>query len=375
MSKGSGGGGSSGNVTWPAYFTQWHEALLGSGTTMALDTNVAGEIIAASKNNPFSGKVAYDPETPTEEMKAKVDSYWNAIMAINPDTEWHDAAVTVRAAIGDHVFDEATIAATIAAIKASINTEAAEKSAALVAFGGALPSDLAAIEAAENAFNAIVDANMDTMELPKFQRGMQDINAVISSSYVTGAALLASESIRKKAEFSANLRLQDYKIGREYTGEVYKLGSAMYVKAFEQTVDSIRLLRSNAYRDETLAVLQGVKDIVTRNAQVADFMRIGASLRIETERIVLTAYKEEIEAQIKIDESEAKWKLDVLSSAGNLLASGHGAVSQTNAKGNMMQSVLGGALSGASIGASTWNPILTLGGGVIGGLMGASSAA
>jgi hypothetical protein len=292
---GGGGGGTSGNVQWPTYFQNWHEAVLGSPIG---SEDVVSILNTAWASNPFTGLVAYDPDAGLATVDTAVGKVVTLAEALSPVADWHTYLVAVRAGLDDHVFSTTELAA------------------------------------AEVAYNAVIDADYVNVTLPRFQRGMQDANAVMSSAFVVGKALLDAEVTRKKATFSADLRLQDYK---------EKINSTM------NGIESmIRLVTTdNQYRNTV------------------------ASTVAEVNRMKAVLLKEEADRNATLDELAAKWEMETLTYAGNFLAAGHGGTSQSGMKATPMQSVMGGALSGAAAGTAIGGPGIGTGiGALAGGLLG-----
>jgi len=58
------------------------------------------------------------------------------------------------------------------------------------------------------AESALLDDDIDSNVLPRFQTGMRDINAVMSSSFVTGKALIEDARVKSVAKFSAGVKYQ-----------------------------------------------------------------------------------------------------------------------------------------------------------------------
>jgi hypothetical protein len=52
----------------------------------------------------------------------------------------------------------------------------------------------------------LLDDDIEETSLPRFQLGLRDINAVMSSSFVTGKALIESAKVKSLAKFDAELR-------------------------------------------------------------------------------------------------------------------------------------------------------------------------
>jgi hypothetical protein len=277
--SGGGGGGSSGSVTWPPYFMDWHDGMLGESLSLSTTmVAVMNNALTSGGGNPFTGVVAYDPTTFLTSMATAIDNELVAVAAIVPATEYSQNLALAKVALEAYVFSTTELAA------------------------------------AETAFNAVIDADYNNAALPRFQRGMQDINAVISSSYVTGAALLSAEVVRKKAQFSSELRLQ-------------------------------------SYREKTTALQNVTGQIVQRAQAINSLTHQLINTKVETLRIAIVGYGEQTKENSRIDEMEAKWDMDVFIHGGQVLASGQGGIGTgTGIKATPMQSALGGALSGAAAG-------------------------
>jgi len=159
--------------------------------------------------------------------------------------------------------------------------------------------------------------------IPRFEAGMRDINSVVSSAFVIGRALIEEVQLRQVSKYSADL----------------------HSKAFSD--DAIKIIELKLMYQHQLS-----------------------SLVVETNRMKIVAKKEEAESNLKIDESDAVWDLEVFKYGGNLLASISGAAVSTakDRQGGGIASAIGGALSGAATGAMVTggNPIGIAAGAVLG---------
>lgn len=171
------------------------------------------------------------------------------------------------------------------------------------------------------AFSADLSTIADAERYPRFEAGMRDINSVMTSAFPIGRALIVEQLVREDAKFEADLRYRAW-------GE-----------------DSLRVI--------------GMK---------LEYERAVGMLDIEANRISIIANKEEADANAKLDEADATWDLEVFQYGSNLLASISGGVGPSQKGASTLQSVLGGALSGAATGAaiSGANPLAIAAGGVIG---------
>lgn len=183
-----------------------------------------------------------------------------------------------------------------------------------------------------NAFKQTLDDQLDYIDIPKFEAGMRDANSVLSSAFAIGKAVIFGMHNRNIAKFSADLRTK-VSVGRlEW-------------------------------------VLKAAETMLSNQVSRVEFEKTVAALSVEAKRIHIVAKKEECDTQIKIDESDARWDLEVFQYGSNVLSSiGGGTASTAGGKMSPMASALGGALSGAALGAQVTggNPYGAMIGGVLG---------
>uniref|UniRef100_A0A6H1ZCH1 Uncharacterized protein n=1 Tax=viral metagenome TaxID=1070528 RepID=A0A6H1ZCH1_9ZZZZ len=258
----SGGGGGAGVVDYPAYMKTWHGEALDNSGVDTFTTSLTAVMDAALGNSPWIGQVPYDPDVDLTAMIGSVGTLQTLVTLLSTGT---------------------TLDTLISDILNPIR-----------------------IDDVVTEYAADLDVRLLAEVLPRFERGMQDINAVVSSAFVIGRALIEENQDRQVAKFSADLH-------------------------------------HKAASDDALKVI----------ALKLEYQRIASQTLAEIYRIKIVAKKEENESLMKIDESDAKWDLEVFAYGGNLLASiGGGTVGPTGSKEpSTAQSVIGGAMSGAVAGA------------------------
>ncbi len=288
---GSGGGGSSsGKVDYPAYMKEAHGDWLDRDGAADIEVghSITELINAGIDNSPYSGEVAYDPDEDITAFLAALVEFDTEVDSIT--TTWVSLLSTI------------TIDATTQ------------------------------IDTAVVAHAALLDDRLTTEVLPRFQAGMRDINAVISSTFVLGQSTIEAFNTREVADFSAKARLQN-------------------------------LALKSGERADTLSLLQlklQYRDSVTKAI-------------IEARRIKVVMKKEELEEQLSIDEKEYKWPCELYQYGSNVLSSISGSaisVGDKIQKGSALGGALSGAAAGAMIGSSTGVPGGTLVGAGIGAVLG-----
>lgn len=186
------------------------------------------------------------------------------------------------------------------------------------------------IDDASDAQSDYLDDEYTNNILPEFESGMRDINAVLSSSFVLGKAYIMAMKVRDVAKHRADLDL------------------------------TMRDMRNKMI---TLSADTHLKDIFNKMSWDKEV----AHLTIEANRIKLVAGMEEANQNLSIDENDAKWDLTVFQYGANMMGAVSGGVAPvTPDQPSQLQSAIGGAMAGASMGAATGNPYIMAAGAVIG---------
>jgi len=173
--------------------------------------------------------------------------------------------------------------------------------------------------------SAILQDELDSQVLPKFMAGMRDINAVMSSSFVIGKALLMDTKQKQIAKYSAELRYRLIPVAQDR----YKTHLAWNTSVIDTYMNVMK---------HFFTIKQA----------------IGST-------------------NVEIDAKAALWDLDVLDYERANLGALQGAIkTSTKTSEDTGSGILGGALSGMAAGGmmSGGNPLGMLAGGLLGGLSG-----
>ncbi len=327
-----GGGGGSGVVDYPAYMTTFHEGVLGAGA-MGAETMTAA-MAAAYGASPWAGAVAYDPAADIIDYEAAVTDFAAILAGIDDVVDWTAFYTQAGASIdiGD-ITDTANVNGITEAL----------------------------IVADVDAFADNLDDEITTKVLPRFQSGMRDINAVVSSAFVIGEAVIEGFRDREVAKHGSELRLS----ARHKNADIGLENERLHLEVEKFNVfKEIDLVKARVMAADQMLRLM-LQRISFEDGYTKTF--------IEASRIKIVANKEEIDAGLIMSQKDALWDLEVFQHGANLLASiGSGVAGTKGNEPSQMQSVLGGAMSGAAAGAmvSGGNPY----GIAIGAVLGAGSA-
>ena len=217
------GGGTSGQVGYPAYIEAIHANWLSLGPGIIVSVTDAMNV--AFGNNPYTGMVAYDTAPAVADVLAAVTDFDTLLGTLFTDLQLTEAEITGEV----------------------------------------------------DAYRGQTDAELLSTVLPRFQGGMRSVNAVHSSAFVIGQAILEDGQSRDVNKFHADLRLKSRASGLE-----------------------VATLRGEL--ESKLAALV---------AEANKFRVIGEKTTLDHEQ--------------SLDVSDAKWDLEVFQYGGNLMAAPSGA--------------------------------------------------
>jgi hypothetical protein len=301
----SGGGGSSGAVSHSPYLETVHGDWLNSAGADTISSSITDVMSSAIGSSPWIGKVAYDPSVPIAAYETEMAALKLLLAGLSDTVDW--AALYAQA--------ELTLVG---------------------------PGEVALI-AEVAAYENILADNLTAEVLPRFRRGMQDINAVQSSAFVLGEAVIEAFKDRDVAKYLSTLRL--------------------------------------TMGDKKIAATEQMLQMMARRiGWNGEFVKYA----IESNRIKIVALKEELDQNDVIDEHDAKWDLEVFQSGSNVMAASAGGTSTAGVKGisktqsaiggAMMGGAMGGMIAGAQAGGMAGNPYTVVAGAVLGAAAGMLSS-
>ena len=167
----------------------------------------------------------------------------------------------------------------------------------------------------------------------------------------------------------------------QLAGQVYGASSGARVqlaqqvsRMFESFVNSqldatVRndLMRESLKQD---FVKDSVRNLHQLLSKEYDMSVMNTQLSLEAQRYKAVLFSEQYVQDLQIDVGDARWDMEAMQYAANAAAAGFGGTVTTPAAMTKTQSILGGTLAGASLGASTGNPLLMGAGALVGGIAG-----
>jgi hypothetical protein len=341
---GGSGGGSSGTVGYPPYMVDFHGKILDHTGTDSPEASFIDAFNIAYGASPFAGAVAFDPSTHVNSAIVGITTLSTAIAALNHLGDFTGALAVARGSfgIGATPLDVAPLYTT------ALDTIAVSD------------SDVAADIA---AMDTILTDQLEQNELPRFRAGMLNINAIHSSAYIIGEALLRASKDKALIKYGTDLQMK--------VGEQVREINSRHALSYRDITSKLQIAKSEldarhlVSKREIDAKFYIHKEELVRMATIsmlADLMKKmdlvyqHGHLNADVRRFSIVAGKEQMEEQLAIEESDAKWDIDLFRMAGILLAAPSGGVAQGTEKKSKAVSAIGGAISGAAAGAVAGAP-------------------
>ena len=289
---GGSGGSTAGEVNYPAYMELVHDDWLGStaGDTITNSVTVMMNTATAGAS-PFAAWVTADPATRMG-VAVQVLTPFQAVEdldALNLTTIF----TTFYAVLDDNV-------------------------------------EILAIVAAEAA---MLDARLIADVLPRFQQGLRDMGAVLTTGYTLGLANMEASHDLSVAKLDAELRLQSRRVGWQLALQFTQM-SIEWDKAVAALADevAVRYMESR-FKADQLDTEMGAKDVL--------------------------------------------FDLETMQYGNNVLAAIAGATASTKPETSMISGALGGVMSGAATGATIGSLVPGIGttvGAGVGAILGLAAA-
>lgn len=334
------GGGASGAVDFPTHMKNFHQELLqNSGTpSISAGNDLASLIDAAiSAATPYSGETAYNPDTDISTIQTRLTTWITAVDALDADTDWSTFLASVVTAADNGTTLPSVDLTTVLSSTAITNAIATVDDAV----------DATILDNASTSFQNRSEGRYQR-GVGNFAAGMADINAVNSSAFIFGLAMLQNDrqieitEYEKQVDQQVRSRLLDIVVKAQYDAAAQRLGRRdnLVINGVNQVTnhDEFRLQQLGTSTDEQLRVSGGK----------------------------ITAKVDEKQQQLAYDVEDALWDFKLFEFGGNFLASISGAPTFQKPPSGA-QSAVAGVLGGASAGAA-FGPV-GAGVGALGGLL------
>ncbi len=342
--SGASGGSVSGAIQHQASLLSFVEEMLNDSGTDSLSNSIVDLVNAAHTTNPYDSVASFDPNaaltlvsnSPLTRLNEQYLSAKTLVDAIAEETDWASymtAAVAQFTNYEDIDFLD-NLDTAIAGLLTSV--ESALSSSSITAM----------VTAFEN--NKKVRFLRD---VGLWSGGMADINAVHTSSFIMGLAL-------QQVEFSNSVDQYEREVKGNIYSQIVRSGIDAHVKAHVVQINN---------KDQLM--VQGPGLMASLNQLKTTLVTDLAKVKMDVERLTIIAKKEQNDRQVAIDVDEGLWDMEAMLYAGNILSSitGSAVGRQLPQTPSTAQSMMGGALSGASVGSQfgPWGAAIGAGAGAI----------
>ncbi len=266
------------------------------------------------------------------------------------------------------------------------DTESAVTGARTKASTEAVAAVTAAVTAAETILESAPVTNMieqfrrraestHLKSLSRFTGGMADVNAVQSSAFLMGMALLESEHGERVEEFIARLSMQIYESVVPAYLQLEATFSTDHLATFRDRANThlraqtVLDLQVRSGRDNFMR--QAVNDLSGMLVRLGESKRTLAATSGEAGRLKFVALSERDKQDVLYDVEEWLWELKLFQYGANVLSAQVTGGQVLPERPSQMSTTLGGAMTGAAIGTGQAGPgIGTAVGAIVGGIGG-----
>jgi len=271
-------------VDFPDYMKDVHAYWL-DGTTGCGTGGLVNSIGVAIAGNPFAGLTGYDPSSDITAMEAAITAFQAIITTLDAHTDYDTYSNAASAQI-DVIFAPATdIATRVAAHANELDTEITSK------------------------------------VYPRFEAGMRDINAVMSSAFTLGKAMIEMDRNDKVDKFAADMEFQ----AMTKRADLVQAATAEMVRIALQEVEYGRSIMATTLDEKRIAIA-AEQDFKTETKAIAGDL--------------------------------GRWPLEAYKYGANMLAGISGGTTESvPVDGNKTARIIGSGLSGAAAGAMIGNSI------------------
>ncbi len=323
-----GGGGGSGEVDYPDYMKTIHGDWLDNSGSDVITTSLTDVMNSALGSSPWTGAVAYNPASPIADIEGALTDFDSFVASLDIPTKFNDfmtradVDITIddAVAVGDATLSDA-VADSFAfdlgdadgsGLPISVSSESAPTiSVSNMTAIGAIANEIASVSDINHAdisdvsYSSIspadlddfvdsvaaeIDDNIDANVLPRFEAGMRDINAVVSSAFPIGRAIIEAFRDRDVAKASydqivgaksrvllqnAQSALQAAQINQQKTLAVEKANQEknLAVERINSELD-LRAETANAENEYRMKKANQDKDLMTARVNAENEVRV-----------------------------------------------------------------------------------------------------
>lgn len=307
-------GGSAGKISYPEYISIIHSQFLDHDGVDLPTRSITDVYNTAVVNNPFLGEQAFNPDIELARAQADVAAFKTLAAALDPTANVSASMLAMTGTV-DTVMDDTYLTTPVPTVTVD-DTGLAE--------------DVAAYAAIQNTL-------MDNTILPPWKAGMHNINAVTSSAFVIGEAIIRAMNQNDIARYATTVR----------SGITIKNNelNAGFITQRQDLISKFQIQRNTMILGSTELVM---KTLLAKNTIFDSVSARSTGLA----QVHIAAKYDEKTFQLEIDENDVKWEIGLFQPVGafiGAMSAGGGAAGPR--RPSRAASIAGGALTGAASGA------------------------
>lgn len=353
--------GSAGKVDFPTHMKDIHQDWLGyNGGVTSIDTDLISVMNASFLDNPFENLSYTDPSTDFDAVESEFGELQTEVDALDNETDYGGIVDAVVAKLDTSgVLDSIDVSSFVSAPR----TEADAEIGAAVAKAVDLVDDRTILNLVKN-FEKRTDYIRDRARR-RFSGQMADINAINSSAYLFGLALIEAQSMQSVSDFHSDTTRQQFAQNVDAHIQVYRQQFAAYIDV---------AVRSKIIREQLLG--QHTQNVISMLYQNVTFKQALSQILAEIKRVRTVAEAEYVGNTGDLNKNFSLWDFEVFD-IGSRVLGGLGGGTYIPKAASKTSSAIGGALGGAAKGATigaAGGPISAGTGALIGAGLGIGSA-
>lgn len=356
----SGGGGSTGKVSFPAHMEEIHQDWLGYTTSpTAITTDMISVMESALATNPLDSLSYTDPATDIGEVETEFGEFETIVDALDAETDFSNIVdQAVSKVDATNVMNDLVVDNIVNKVKSGTATSITE------AVAGALEAidDEIMLKAIEQ-FVRMREFDRERNRT-RYKAQMSNINAERSSAYALGLALMEIDFERQTTEFQTNLELQTYQQGLQ-----------VYVEMFAREISARIQMETLNKQSRDKFVIDSVNLMLRHKQFVHELQKALTQIITEIKRIGFVIDSEYTANTADLNWKHASWDMNVYKNGVTVLG-GIGGSQFVPDGPTKASSAIGGALSGAGTGAAIGSAVPGIGtavGAGVGAVLGLSA--
>jgi len=323
-------GGVSGEVRFPPFIEELHDAWLSNTLPSALTTTLEDEMDIAFGNDPYTSFTFTSPTTDFAKSQTRVDEFVSATTALSQTVDFASIIDQAVLKADECDIDDEIDIRTILNRQIEMATASVEEGVVIAKalVDGTVITDLVTAFEERQSFTR-------AKRVSAFASGMADISEIHSSAFLMGLGSIFAQEQTDTASFDAQL-----------SGRLFEQGVGIWIQSFltgSRTDSTIQSVNKSARTDVVKTGL-GIMHEMLQNKLV--FKDTAARLQTEHNRVENVMLTEFEQGNLNLDVQSALWDLTIFGRGVGVVGGLSGYAYPLPEGPSRLQSVLGGVQEG-----------------------------